>query len=92
MSSKGDEHRNFARDSKEARSAGQQIVDVDRAKYGERYRHGGQDDGQDEVEQENSECCKEAELEGCACADLNFFRCRRRTSCSRADATVGTAR
>ena len=69
---------------------GQQIVDVDHAGCGEKDRHDAQDDGQDQVEQEDSECCKEAELEGCACADPDFFRYPRRTSYSRADVTVGT--
>ncbi len=56
----------------ETRSAGQQIVDVDCAGCGEEDRHGAQDDGQDEVEQKDSERCKEAKLEGCACADPDF--------------------
>ena len=47
---------------------------------GEKDRHDAQDDGQDEVEQKDSERCKEAELEGCACADPDFLRRRRTVS------------
>ena len=57
------------------RSAGQQIVDVDHAGCGQKYRHGTQDDGQNQVEQEDSERKEEAELEGRACANPDVVRC-----------------
>ena len=60
---------------REARSAGQQIVDVDHAGCGQKDRHGTQHDGQDQIEQKDSERNEEAELEGCACANLDLLRC-----------------
>jgi hypothetical protein len=62
-------------DGREARSAGQQSVEVEYAGCGEKDRHGTQHDGQDQIEQKDSERNEEAELEGCACANLYLLRC-----------------
>lgn len=61
-------------DGREARSAGQQSVEVEYAGCGEKDRHGTQHDGQDQIEQKDSERNEEAELEGCACANPDFLR------------------
>jgi hypothetical protein len=62
------------RDCAGPRLTGQQVADVDDVGGGKKYRHGAQDDRQDHVEQESSERNKEAELEGCACANPDFLR------------------
>jgi hypothetical protein len=61
---------------KRPRPARQQTGDVERAGCGKQDCHDAQDDGQDQVKQEDSEGCKEAELEGCPCSNPDLFRLR----------------